>query len=157
MCQAVVAGNTIYLRGQVAEDLDTGDVVAPTDPAAQTHWVIDNIALLLDEAGAGLEHLVTYTVYLTDLRHREAVSRVLGERLAGTYPAVTAVVVESLARPEWLVEVSATAVLPWLPTEPAAGAHGLAGAVATSHKPIRQRTWITRPGRGRRRLREWRR
>jgi enamine deaminase RidA (YjgF/YER057c/UK114 family) len=56
--------------------------------------------------------VVSCTVYLTDIRHREAVYRVLGRRLAGVYPVFTGLVVSALARPEWLVEVTAVAVRP---------------------------------------------
>ena len=112
LCQAVVAGNTIYLRGQVAQDLDTRESFATGDPAGQAHKVMDNIELLLREAGASREHVVTCHVYLTDIRYREPVYRVLGERLRGVYPVFTGVVVDGLARPEWVVEVTATAVLP---------------------------------------------
>lgn len=112
LCQAVVAGQTVYLRGQVAQDLDSRESVAIGDPAGQAGQVMDNIELLLGEAGAGLEHIVTCTVYLTDIRHREAVYGVLGERMRGVYPCFTGVVVQALARPEWLVEVTATAVIP---------------------------------------------
>jgi enamine deaminase RidA (YjgF/YER057c/UK114 family) len=83
LCQAVVAGRTVYLRGQVAQDLQTRESVAIGDPAGQAHQVMDNIELLLGEAGAQLDHIVTCDVYLTDIRHREAVYRVLGERMRG--------------------------------------------------------------------------
>ena len=112
LCQAVVAGKTIYLRGQVAQDLDTRENVAVGDPAGQAQKVMDNVELLLAEAGASLEHVVSCHVYLTDIRHREPVYRVLGERLRGVYPVFTGLVVQALARPEWLVEVTVTAVLP---------------------------------------------
>ena len=112
LCQGVVAGNTVYLRGQVAQDLETRECVAVGDAVAQTHKTVDNIEMLLAEAGASLEHIVTATVYLTDVRYREDVYRVLGERLEGVYYASTGVVVDALARPEWVVEVTITAVLP---------------------------------------------
>jgi len=112
LCQAVVAGNTVYLRGQVAQDLDTRENVAVGDPAGQAATVMDNVEVLLREAGAELEHIVSCTVYLTDIRHREPVYRVLGERLRGVYPVFTGVVVAALARPEWLVEVTVVAVRP---------------------------------------------
>lgn len=112
LCQAVVAGSTIYLRGQVAQDLDTRESVAVGDPAGQARKVMDNIELLLREAGARLDHIVTCDVYLTDIRHREPVYRVLGGRLRGVYPCFTGLVVQALARPEWLVEVTAVAVKP---------------------------------------------
>jgi enamine deaminase RidA (YjgF/YER057c/UK114 family) len=112
LSQAVVAGNTIYLRGQVAQDLDTRENVAVGDPAGQAEQVMRNIARLLDECGARLEHIVSCHVYLTDVRYREPVYRVLGERLAGVHPVFTGLVVSALARPEWVVEVTAVAVLP---------------------------------------------
>lgn len=112
LCQAVIAGSTVYLRGQVSQDLDTRENLAVGDPAGQAAKVMDNIELLLREAGAELAHLVSCTVYLTDIRHREPVYRVLGERLRGVYPVFTGVVVAALARPEWLVEVTAIAVRP---------------------------------------------
>lgn len=110
LSQAVIAGNTIYLRGQVAQDLDTRESVAVGDPAGQAEQVMRNIARLLEECGAGLEHIVSCHVYLTDIRHREPVYRVLGERLRGVFPAFTGLVVVALARPEWLVEVDVIAV-----------------------------------------------
>jgi enamine deaminase RidA (YjgF/YER057c/UK114 family) len=112
LSQAVIAGKTIYLRGQVAQDLDTRKNVAVGDPAGQAEQVMRNIARLLEECGAGLEHIVSCHVYLTDIRHREPVYRVLGEHLAGVHPVFTGLVVSGLARPEWVVEVTAVAVLP---------------------------------------------
>lgn len=105
LCQAVVTGKTIYLRGQVAQDLDTRENVGVGDPVAQAEKVMENIALLLSECGAKLEHICKVTVYLTDIRHREAVYRVLGRGMKGVYPVFTGLVIVALARPEWLVEV----------------------------------------------------
>ena len=112
LCQAVVAGDTIYLRGQVAQDLDTRENVAVGDPGGQAGKVMDNIELLLAECGSEVAHITSCHVYLTDIRHREPVYRVLGERLRGVYPVFTGLVVTALARPEWLVEVTAIAVRP---------------------------------------------
>ena len=111
-CQAVVVGNTVYLCGQVPQDLDTGENVAIGDPTGQARQVMANIQTLLAEAGAALEHIVSCTVYLTDIRHREAVYRVVGRHLTGVYPVFTGLVVAALARPEWLVEVTVVAVRP---------------------------------------------
>ena len=61
--------------------------------------------------GRALEHICKATVYLTDIRYREPVYRVLGERMKGVYPAFTGLVVPALARPEWVVEVDVTAVI----------------------------------------------
>ncbi|MCE2563150.1 RidA family protein [Komagataeibacter sp. FNDCF1] len=111
LCQAVVAGNTIYLRGQVAQDLDTRENVAVGDAIGQTEKVAQNIALLLREAGADIRHICKVTVYLTDIRYREDVYRTLGKHLRGVFPVFTGLVVVALARPEWLVEVDVIAVM----------------------------------------------
>jgi enamine deaminase RidA (YjgF/YER057c/UK114 family) len=112
LCQAVVAGKTIYLRGQVAQDLDTRENVAVGDPAGQAEKVMENIDLLLREAGASMEHICKVTVYLTDIRYREPVYRVAGKWLTGVFPVFTGLVVVALARPEWLVEIDVIAEMP---------------------------------------------
>ncbi len=105
LCQAVVTGKMIYLRGQVAQDLDTRENVAVGDPAGQAEKVMENILTLLSECGATVEHICKVTVYLTDIRHRETVYRVLGRWMKGVHPVFTGLVVVALARPEWLLEV----------------------------------------------------
>ena len=112
LCQAVVAGNLVFVRGQVGQDLETSESVGHGDVTAQAERAMANIAQLLDEAGAKLEDICRITVYLTDARHREAAYRVIGRHLKGVFPVSTGVVVAALARPEWLVEVEATAVIP---------------------------------------------
>lgn len=113
LCQAVVAkGSTIFLRGQCPQELDSGENIASYDPVEQTHKVMQNIKQLIEECGGSMEHLCKVVVYLTDVRHREAVYRTMGEYLKGVFPVSTGVVVTALARPEWLVEIDATAVIP---------------------------------------------
>ena len=113
LAQAVVAkGEVIFLRGQVPQDLDTAANVAVGDAGTQTHKVMQNIRQLVEEAGGRMEHLVKLVVYLTDIRHREAVYRAMGEHIRGVHPVCTGLVVVALARPEWLVEIDATAVIP---------------------------------------------
>lgn len=112
LSQAVIAGNTIFLRGQVAQDIETRENVAVGDPDGQARRVMDNIELLLAECGAELEHIVSCHVYLTDIGYREAVYGVLGERMQGVHPVFTGLVVQALARPEWVVEVTVVAVIP---------------------------------------------
>ncbi len=113
LCQAVVArGRTVFLRGQVAQDLDTGENVAQGDAGVQAAKAMANIKLLMEEAGGGMEHICRVVVYLTDIRYREAVYREMGRWLKGVHPVSTGLVVPALARPEWLVEIEATAVIP---------------------------------------------
>jgi len=112
LCQVVVArGSTVFVRGQVGQDLDTAVNVGLGDPAAQADRAMANIEKLLGEAGASLEHICKVTIYLTDPRFREAVYRTVGRWLKGVYPVSTGVVVAGLARPEWLVEIDVIAVI----------------------------------------------
>ena len=113
LCQAVVArGTMVFLRGQIGQDLDTAESVGIGDAAAQTERAMANIKLLLEEAGGTLEHICRIVVYLIDPRYREPVYRVIGAWLKGVHPVSTGLVVSALARPEWVVEVEATAVIP---------------------------------------------
>jgi enamine deaminase RidA (YjgF/YER057c/UK114 family) len=113
LCQAVVArGTMIFLRGQCPQDLDSAKNLDSHDPVEQTHKVMQNIRQLIEEAGGRMEHLCKVVVYLTDVRHREAVYRTMGEYIKGVHPVSTGIVVTCLARPEWLVEIDATAMIP---------------------------------------------
>lgn len=113
LCQAVVArGTVIFLRGQCPQDLDTAKNIDSHDPVEQTHKVMQNIRQLVEESGGKMEHVTKLVVYLTDVRHREAVYRTMGEYIKGVFPVCTGLVVVALARPEWLVEIDATAVIP---------------------------------------------
>jgi enamine deaminase RidA (YjgF/YER057c/UK114 family) len=113
LCQVVVAkGSMVFVRGQVGQDLDTAVNVAIGDPAGQTDKAMYNVKTLLEEAGARLEDICKITIYITDPRYREPVYRKIGEYLKGVFPVSTGIVVSALARPEWLVEVDVTAVIP---------------------------------------------
>ena len=114
LCQAVVtkAGRTVWMRGQCPQNLDDARNIESHDPAEQTHKVMQNIRQLIEEAGGDMSHLVKLVVYITDVRHREAVYRTMGAYIKGVYPVSTGLVVQALARPDWLVEIDATAVIP---------------------------------------------
>ena len=105
---AVFAGGNVFLPGESL----LGENVAVGDAAGQTEKAMANIEMLLREAGSRLEHICKITIYLVDPRYREAVYRVVGKWLKGVYPVSTGVVVSALGRPEWLVEIDATAVIP---------------------------------------------
>ena len=98
--------------GAAPQDLDTAKNIESHDPVEQTHKVMQNIRQLIEEAGGSMEHLVKVVVYITDVRHREAVYRTMGEYLKGVHPVSTGLVVQALARPDWLVEIDGTAVIP---------------------------------------------
>ena len=111
LCQAVVAGNTIYVRGQIGQDLDTRESVGIGDAVAQTSKAMANVKMLLEEAGSDIEDIVKVIIYLTDIRYREPVYREMGTWLKGVFPVSTGIVVSALARPEWVVEIDVTAVM----------------------------------------------
>jgi enamine deaminase RidA (YjgF/YER057c/UK114 family) len=111
LCQAVVAGNLVFLRGQVGQDLETFESVGIEDAAAQADRAMANVRELLGEAGARLEDICKITVYLTDSLYREEVYRTIGRWLQGVFPVSTGLVVKGLARPEWLVEIDVVAVI----------------------------------------------
>ena len=114
LCQAVVTqgGKTVWMRGQCPQNLDDAKNIDSHDPAEQTHKVMQNIRQLVTEAGGEMAHVVKLVVYITDIRHREAIYRTMGEYIKGVHPVCTGLVVQALARPEWLVEIDATAVIP---------------------------------------------
>ncbi len=111
LCMAVRAGNTVYLRGQTAQDLD-GTIVGIGDPAAQTENAMKCVKILLEEAGARLEHITKITIYITDRAYREPVYQVVGKWLRGVYPVSTGLIVQGLARPEYLMEIDVIAEIP---------------------------------------------
>jgi enamine deaminase RidA (YjgF/YER057c/UK114 family) len=104
VCMAVRTGNTVYLRGQTAMDLD-GAIVGIGDAAAQAENAMKCAKILLEEAGARLSDIVKITVYITDRAYREPVYQVVGRWLKGVYPVSTGLIVQGLARPEYLMEI----------------------------------------------------
>jgi enamine deaminase RidA (YjgF/YER057c/UK114 family) len=111
LSMSVRAGNFVFLRGQVGQALD-GTNVGTGDAAAQTEQAMRNVKQLLEEQGARLADICKIVIYLTDPRYREAVYRVVGKWLKGVYPVSTGLVIQALARPEWVVEVDVFAVIP---------------------------------------------
>jgi enamine deaminase RidA (YjgF/YER057c/UK114 family) len=111
LCMVVRANNTVYLRGQTAMDLD-GNIVGVGDPAAQTENAMACVKTLLEEAGAQLQDIVKITIYVTNRSHREPVYRVVGRWLKGVYPVSTGLIVQGLARPEYLMEIDVIAEVP---------------------------------------------
>ena len=113
LSQAVVAkGTNVFLRGQVSQNLETRETLYVGDPKLQTRKTMENIDLLLKEAGSCMDHVCRIVVYLVDIRYREDVYQEMGKWLKGVYPCSTGLVVPALARPDWLVEIEVTAVIP---------------------------------------------
>jgi enamine deaminase RidA (YjgF/YER057c/UK114 family) len=109
-CQLVRAGDALFLRGQTGLDLDHV-FHGKGDAAAQADRAMRNVATLLGEAGAGLEHVTKVSIFLTDRAWRDAVCGVVGRHLARVSPALSVVVVGGLSRPEMLVAIDVDAVV----------------------------------------------
>jgi enamine deaminase RidA (YjgF/YER057c/UK114 family) len=113
LAQAVVArGTMVFLRGQVSQDLDSRESLHVGHAAQQTEKAMRNVKMLLEESGSCLDDVCRIVVYLTDIRYREDVYQEMGKWLKGVHPCSTGLVVPALARPEWVVEIEVTAVIP---------------------------------------------
>jgi enamine deaminase RidA (YjgF/YER057c/UK114 family) len=107
----VRANNTVYVRGQTAMDLD-GKIIGIGDAAAQTENAMACAKVLLEEAGASLQDVVKIVIYITDRAYREPVYRVVGKWLKGVFPVSTGIIVQGLAKPEYLMEIDIIAEIP---------------------------------------------
>jgi reactive intermediate/imine deaminase len=106
--QAVRAGNTVYLSGQIGLDPKSGQMVAGIE--AQIRRVFDNLKAVAVAAGGSLDDAVKLTVYLTDLAHFAKVNEIMATYFEKPYPARAAVGVAALPRGA-LVEADAVLVL----------------------------------------------
>lgn len=106
--QAVRFGNMLVTSGQIpltpSGDLVEGGI------SEQSKQVLDNLAALLKEAGAGFEHVVKTTVFLSDMNNFAAMNAVYAEYFKAPYPARSTVQVARLPR-DVLVEIEVLAQL----------------------------------------------
>jgi reactive intermediate/imine deaminase len=107
----VNGGRTIYIAGQVSLD-KAGNVVGAGDFKAQTRQVFDNLKAALAAVGATFDNVVKTNMYVTDLSEVQALRDIRKGYYGGDSPASTLVQVVRLARPEFMIEVEAIAVIP---------------------------------------------
>ena len=107
--QAVRAGNTVYLSGQIPLDPKSMELVTG-DVEAHVRRVFDNLRAVARAAGGDLADAVKINVYLTDLANFQVVNKVMAEYFAQPYPARAAVGVAALPRGA-VVEVDAVLVV----------------------------------------------
>jgi len=111
--QAVRAGNTVYLSGQIPLDPATMQLVEGFDD--QVRRVFDNLKAVCEAAGGSLNDLIKVNVYLLDLAHFAKVNEIMASYISQPYPARAAVGVASLPRGAQ-VEIEGVMVLPDEPT-----------------------------------------
>ena len=108
---ALLAANLLFLAGTTAVD-EGGQLVGPGDIVAQTRFIYQKFAGLLAAAGAGFEHVVQTTEYITTTEGYRGTADVRREFFRPPYPTATGVIVKGLLREGALIEISAVAVLP---------------------------------------------
>lgn len=107
--QAVRAGDTVYLSGQIPLDPRTMQLVEGFE--AQVRRVFDNLQAVCREAGGGFDDVVRVTIYLTDLANFPKVNEVMASYFREPFPARATVGVASLPRGA-AVEIDAVMHLP---------------------------------------------
>jgi 2-iminobutanoate/2-iminopropanoate deaminase len=107
--QAIVAGNFLFVSGQVAIHPSTGELVLQ-DIQAETTQVMENIKAILTEAGTDFSHIVKTTIFLKDMQDFAAVNTVYGSYLSQPFPARETVAVAGLPK-NVNVEISVTVLL----------------------------------------------
>ncbi len=106
--QAIRAGNTVYLSGQIALDPSTMQLEEGIE--AQIHRVFSNLSAVANASGGSLSDIVKLNVYLTDLANFPKLNEIMGSYFSAPYPARAAVGVASLPRGA-LVEMDGVMVL----------------------------------------------
>jgi len=107
--QAIKAGNTVYLSGQIPLDPKTMEIVTG-EVEVHVRRVFDNLRAVAQAAGGDLSNAVKLNVYLTDLGNFQTVNKVMAEYFTQPYPARAAIGVSALPRGA-VVEVDAVLVL----------------------------------------------
>ncbi|MBS1186128.1 MAG: reactive intermediate/imine deaminase [Burkholderiaceae bacterium] len=106
--QAIKAGNTVYLSGQLGISPDNGELQQGFP--AQAHQMFCNLRAVCIAAGGDLSHVVRLGVYLTDMANFTALNQIMGEYFDAPYPARSAIQVGGLPR-SGLVEADCIMVL----------------------------------------------
>jgi enamine deaminase RidA (YjgF/YER057c/UK114 family) len=106
------SGRLIHVAGMTAVD-SQGEVVGLSDPIVQARQAFENLQHRLASSDATLDDIVKLTYYLTDIHHLPEVNLVAGEFIDMERPvAITAVQITGLLRPEFLLQIEATAFVP---------------------------------------------
>jgi len=107
---AAKVGETLYIAGQVARDIQ-GSLVGKGDFDAQARQVYTNLKNILQESGGGLKNIVKTTTILTHYGNFERYRIIRNEFFGEIMPPNTLLIIESLASPDFMIEVEAIAVL----------------------------------------------
>lgn len=114
--QAVRAGDTVYLSGQIGLDPATGNLVEGVE--AQTHQVFKNLRAVAQAAGGELDDVVKLSILLTDLAHFAKVNEIMAQYFVEPYPARATYQVAALPR---AASIEVDAILEMTPVADAIG------------------------------------
>ena len=109
-CRAVRVGPHVAVSGSAPVDED-GQLVGPNSPYLQAKRCIEIIAAALEEAGAGLQHVVRTRMFVTDISRWEEIAKAHREAFADITPATSMVEVSRLIGDGMLVEIEADAIV----------------------------------------------
>ncbi len=109
---AVKKGKILFISGTVATD-ENHRTLYKGDLAGQVRCIYDSVKAILEKAGASFDDVVKTTDYVSPQAVADYVKTadIRREYFKGNYPAATGVVVHSLLRPDWLIEIEFTAVI----------------------------------------------
>lgn len=108
--RAVKVGNIVEVTGTVASGPD-GAVVGPDDAYAQTKFIYQKIADVLQRAGADMKDVVRVRMFVTDISRWQEYGRAHSEFFKEIKPCNTMVEVSALIEPGYLIEIEATAII----------------------------------------------
>lgn len=107
--RAVRVDNLIEVAGTTA--VNNGQVIGKDDPYLQTKFILQKIAGVLKDLGAGMEHAIRTRMYVVNINDWEAIGKAHAEFFSEVKPAATMVEVKSLIHPDLLVEIEVTAIV----------------------------------------------
>jgi 2-iminobutanoate/2-iminopropanoate deaminase len=93
--QGILTENRVYVSGQGPIDPETGEIIAG-DIRDETRQTMENVAAVLEAAGAAVDDIVKTTVFVRDMRHYDAINEVYADFVTPPYPARSAVEVDDL-------------------------------------------------------------
>lgn len=108
---AMRAGDTLYISGQVARPFEGSPEMVGKDEYEQARHIFARIERILKAAGGTMDDLVKMTIYVVNIQKNTEVWRARREFFSGDFPTSTLVEVRSLAKPDVLVEIESVAYL----------------------------------------------
>ena len=107
----VKAGSHVYVAGMLSTDPVDGSIVGEGDIEAQTRRVLDSIKVVLESAGSSMDHVVMNQIFLRNLDDYHKFNEIYVTYFPAILPARFCAKLE-MVRPEFLVEIASTAVIP---------------------------------------------